>query len=84
LADIFWTAYQEQHITKRHGLSETDFEEAWDDRVDTFEGNHPNGTYFESVGFTNNGKLIEMVWRWQDEAVWPITAYFVEEDMLWE
>jgi hypothetical protein len=59
------------------------FQEAWDDpdREDLAEEDDPDwGPYFRSVGATSDGRLIEMVWRWQHQeegtAVWPITAYF--------
>ena len=76
---IYWTGYQERHITKRHGVEPNDFDEAWNRREDLYEFVHrKRGPYFESLGFTNKGRLLEMIWRWQNGDVWPITAYFVE------
>ena len=88
MAVILWGAYQEEHITMRHGVSAEDFDEAWHDpqREEIDPGMHPqHGPYFRSLGYTDDGSLLEMVWRWQDQRleldeVWPITAYFVEED----
>jgi len=80
VSSILWTGYQEKHITQRHGITATEFEEAWLNREDSFEGHHPrHGPYFESMGFTQSGRLLEMVWRWQDRDVWPITAYGVDD-----
>ena len=79
MVDIFWTSYQENHITKRHSVTLTDFEEAWLDREDGPELAHENGPYYESYGFTNSYRCLIMIWRWQDDGVWPITAYFEEE-----
>lgn len=83
MADILWQAWQARHIEARHGVSAREFEEAWDDpeRDDLSEEPHPEwGPYFRSLGATADGRLIEMLWRWQDHenglAVWPITAYF--------
>lgn len=80
MGDIIWTSYQQDHITKRHDVTATDFEEAWHDRNDIFENEHyEHGAYFESVGCTENGRILILIWRWQDDDVWPITAYSEEE-----
>lgn len=83
MADILWRTWQLRHIEKRHGVSATDFEEAWDDpaREELAEEDDPEwGPSFRSLGMTSDGRLVEMCWRWQDleegVAVWPITAYF--------
>ena len=79
MADIIWTSYQQNHITKRHNITAEEFEEAWEDRDTYFEGeDYIYGIYYESVGCTNDRTLI-LVWRWQDDDVWPITAYSEEE-----
>jgi uncharacterized DUF497 family protein len=80
VAEIIWIKWHESHITKRHGVSSQDFDDAWHDpeRVDLEEEYHEqNGPYTISVGCTRRKGLI-MVWRWQgnSDAVWPITAYF--------
>jgi hypothetical protein len=83
---IIWEAYQHDHITRRHQVSSADFEEAWldPDRQDIQQKFHETfGPYFESLGYTADGRLLEMIWRWQSqdqetELVWPITAYFVD------
>jgi len=85
MAEICWTSYQRSHIEVGHGITESEFAEAWHDpgREDLAEGMHgENGPYTKSLGSTELGRLIEMVWRWQYgqefEVVWPITAYEVE------
>jgi len=78
LTEILWTSYQEAHIFVRHGVSDQDFMEAWGAREDFGGGDDPDyGPYTESVGCTLDDRVIEMIWRWQDDDVWPITAYFV-------
>ena len=71
-----------RHIENRHGVTAGEFQEAWDDpdREDLAEEEDPEwGPYFRSMGVASDGRLIEMVWRWQGQeegrAVWPITAY---------
>jgi hypothetical protein len=84
MADILWLTWQVQHIERRHGVTARQFEEAWDDphREELAEESDVEwGSYFLSVGSTFDGRLLEMVWRWQHhdagDEVWPITAYFV-------
>ena len=84
MADILWLKWQVQHIERRHGVTARQFQDAWDDpdREELAEEEDPEwGLYFRSMGAASDGRLIEMVWRWQrqDEgrAVWPVTAYFV-------
>jgi hypothetical protein len=83
MTDILWLRWQTAHIERRHGVSAREFEEAWDDpnREGLSEDDDPErGPYFRSIGATSEGRVIEMVWRWQrgadGDAVWPITAYF--------
>ncbi|MGH7813223.1 MAG: hypothetical protein ACREQI_04380 [Candidatus Binataceae bacterium] len=57
-----------------------DFDTAWHDpnRRDLSQRRHgKHGPYFVSVGWAGLGKPLTMVWRWQGNAVWPITAFFV-------
>ena len=78
MADILWGPWQAEHIWRRHGVSETDFDTAWHDanRRDLGEKRHrAHGPYTVSVGWARLGKPLEMVWRWQAGAVWPITAF---------
>lgn len=77
---ILWTSYQQEHIEERHSVGLAEFQQAWLDRDDLEEYPHPNGSYWQSFGFTDDGRLLELVWRWNGDAVWPITAYFPEED----
>ena len=79
VADIVWGPWQAEHISRRHGVSETDFDTAWHDpnRRDLVERRHrTHGPYHVSVGWARLGRSLKMVWRWQGSAVWPITAYF--------
>lgn len=83
MSEIHWKRWQREHIEKRHGVTATDFEEAWDDpgREDLAEEEHAEwGSFIRSIGATSDGRLVEMLWRWQgqveSEAVWPITAFF--------
>jgi hypothetical protein len=88
MATILWTSYQEDHITRRHGVAVEHFDQAWhnpgrDDFAEAVDDEY--GPYFESLGYTDDGQLLEMVWRWQAQRpelgeLWPITAYFVDED----
>ena len=78
--EIIWIKWQETHITKKHGVSSQDFDDAWHDpeRVNLEEEYHDQtGPYTISVGCAR-GKGLIMVWRWHRnaDAVWPITAYF--------
>ena len=80
MARVLWTDYQEKHITERHGVTAEEFEEAWNDRDQLKASKHPTwGAYFEGYGYTNAGRCLYLVWRWQVQkggtAVWPITAY---------
>jgi hypothetical protein len=67
-------------ITERHGVTAQEFDEAWHDRDAPRAGRHPKwGAYYEGYGYTNAGKSLYLVWRWQVDkggaAVWPITAF---------
>jgi hypothetical protein len=85
-SEIIWGDYQEDHITRRHRITREMFRAAWHDRVDADELEDPDhGPYAESYGFTEDERLMEMVWRWWKGRVWPITAYFPdEEDEPWK
>jgi hypothetical protein len=84
VAEILWTSFQETHITARHGVTAKQFDEAWHDRIDVAAARHRrHGPYYLSVGLTDGGRVVEMVWRWQHglkelDLVWPVTACFVE------
>jgi hypothetical protein len=78
VAEIAWGSWQRKHITERHGVSARDFDVAWHDpdRKDLATGRHViRGVYFVSIGLTA-GRPLKMIWRWQGDMVWPITAYF--------
>jgi len=80
VTEILWGPYQEHHITVRHGVTAEQFEEAWVDRVDLVV--RPDDSY-ESVGATNGGQELYLVWRWDifdPERVFPITAYFLAHE----
>ena len=81
MAEIAWGAWQEQHITRRHGVSSVAFDTAWHDpeRKDLADERHDeHGPYYVSVGCAALGKPLKMVWRWHTDGstVWPITAFF--------
>lgn len=84
---ILWTDYQIDHITTRHQVTAEEFEQAWLDRDEPMEVEriHPrHGPYCEGFGYTDSGRCLYMVWRWQhqdeeSEEVWPITAYEWED-----
>ena len=79
MVDILWGSWQVEHIWRRHRVSQTDFDTAWHDpnRRDLAQKRHrKHGPYYVSVGWARLGKPLEMVWRWQESVVWPITAYF--------
>ena len=80
MIEILWGPDQEHHIVSRHGVSAEQFEAAWVDRVDLLV--RPDESY-ESVGATNEGAEVYVVWRWDifnAEQVFPITAYFLADD----
>ncbi len=65
-------SWQAEHISRRHGVSATDFDTAWHDpnRHDLSKRRHlEHGPYFLSVGWARLGKPLKMVWRWQGSAV---------------
>ena len=77
MTEILWGPYQEHHITERHEVTAEDFEAAWIDRVDLLVRDDDS---YESVGATNAGREVYLVWRWDisdPEVVFPITAYFL-------
>jgi hypothetical protein len=88
MALILWERWQREHIGSRHGVTKEDFDTAWHDpdREDFEQRTDERyGPYFASLGYTADGRLLEMIWRWQQQRpgqgeVWPITAYFIEED----
>lgn len=81
VTEILWGPYQEHHISSRHGVTAEQFESAWVDRVDLRV--RPDDSY-ESVGATDDGHEVYLVWRWDifdPDRVFPITAYFlIHED----
>ncbi len=83
MAVVIWIDWQDEHITRRHEVSAEEFEQAWEDRIDEEWKDHTeHGPYCVSVGFTDGGKPLRMVWRYQDQQwqeVWPITAFFLKE-----
>lgn len=83
MTDILWRAFQVEHIEERHGVSAEEFEEAWDDPSREDLAQEPDlewGTSYRSLGSTSDGRVVVMIWRWQDldggSAVFPITAFF--------
>jgi hypothetical protein len=78
---VLWTSYQREHIELRHHVTKSGFLAAWRYRTDLGEYHHRNGVYLVSVGFAEDRRMLELVWRWQGGDVWPITAYVPEEDL---
>ena len=79
MTEILWGPYQEHHIADRHGVTAEQFETAWVDRVDVVV--RSDGSY-ESLGATDDGREVYLVWRWDvfdPSRVFPITAYFLPE-----
>jgi hypothetical protein len=77
VTEILWGPYQEHHIADRHGVAAAQFEEAWRDRVDLAVRADQS---YESVGATDDGREVYLVWRWDvrdPQRVFPITAYFL-------
>jgi hypothetical protein len=80
VTEILWGPYQEHHIAVRHGVTAEQFEAAWVERVDLVVRH--DGSY-ESVGATDDGREVYLVWRWDifdPERVFPITAYFLPDE----
>lgn len=89
MAEVIWGRWQVRHIARRHGVTGGDFDQAWHDphREDfQVEVDVVHGECMLSHGFTNDDRLLEMLWRFQEgdpSVVFPITAYFpkdAEED----
>ncbi len=86
MAGILWTSYQMRHITAGHDVTAQEFEQAWLDRDEPLVGEHPVfGPYYEGYGYTEEGRCLYLVWRWQHQeeeadAVWPVTAFEPEEE----
>lgn len=79
MEDFLWIDFNLQKIDN-HGLSANDVEEAWRNRQDLIRRIHPvNGPYTESLGMCPSGRVIKIVWRYNDGAngreVFVITAY---------
>jgi len=87
VAWIVWENWQRTHVSRRHGVTKRLFDQAWHDpgREELAKGKHKkHGPYYRSIGSTEDGRIVEMVWRYQDQdeasqIVWPITAYFHDE-----
>jgi hypothetical protein len=80
VAEILWGPYQEHHITVRHGVTAEELEAAWTERIDLQVRRDDS---YESVGATNDGRELYLVWRWDvfdPERVFPITAYFLPHE----
>lgn len=79
--DFIWLAHQENHITAAHDVTFEEFVEAWSCKVDMADGDHiDHGPYTLSFGITENGRELDLLWRYnyEDEklkVVWPCTAY---------
>jgi hypothetical protein len=57
-----------------------EFESAWVERVDLVVRDDDS---YESVGATDDGREVYLVWRWDlfdPERVFPITAYFLPDE----
>ena len=61
MTEILWGPYQEHHIAARHGVTAEEFEQAWIDRVDLLVRQDDS---YESVGATDGGRELYLVWRW--------------------
>jgi hypothetical protein len=80
VSDILWGPWQRRHIAARHRVSAEEFEQAWTSRVDVATRFHAaHGTYYQSYGLTDDDRELELIWRWNDDTVWPITAFDHEE-----
>ena len=80
MTEILWGPYQEHHITDRHGVTAEQFEAAWVDRVDLVVR---KDDAYESLGATDDGGEVYLVWRWDiydPSRVFPITAYFLPQE----
>ena len=79
MTEFLWIEFNLQKIDN-HNLSPEEVEFAWHQRTDLHERNHPQqGLYMESVGACPSGRMITMIWRYNQvvdrEVVFVITAY---------
>jgi hypothetical protein len=63
-----------------HNLSADEVEFAWHNRQDLMRRVHPvNGEYWESLGECPNGRIIRIIWRYNEpgdtQKVFVITPY---------
>ena len=78
--EFFWNEWNLQKIDA-HYLAPEEVEFAWRGRRDLRKGTHPiHGEYTESVGRCPSGRIITIVWRYNETdygiaVVFVITAY---------
>ena len=78
MVEFIWIDWNIQKIDN-HALSTDEVEHAWSNGDDVKTKEHPNGVCWERVGKCPSGRVIRMVWRWNEEdgeqKVFVITAY---------
>jgi hypothetical protein len=79
MPEFLWIDWNQQKIDN-HNLSVGEVEFAWHRRVDVKKRTHATqGQYFESLGECPSGRIIRIVWRYNQEGdrkpVFVITAY---------
>jgi len=79
MAEFLWIDWNLQKIDDRH-LSADEVEFAWEKRVDVKRRTHAiHGQYFESLGECPSGRIIRIIWRYNQggdrNLVFVITAY---------
>jgi hypothetical protein len=79
MAEFLWIEWNLQKIDN-HNLSADEVEFAWQRRVDVKKRTHPvHGQYCESLGECPSGRMIRIIWRYNQEGdrnlVFVITAF---------
>ena len=79
MEDFLWIDFNLQKIDN-HGLSADEVENAWQKRRDIARRIHAvNGPYTESQGTCPSGRVIKIIWRYNDglngREIFIITAY---------
>jgi hypothetical protein len=79
VVEFIWIDWNIQKIDN-HALSTDEVEHAWLNGRDVRKGTHPvNGISWERIGECPSGRIIRIVWRWNEEdgekKVFVITAY---------
>jgi hypothetical protein len=79
VVEFIWIDWNLQKI-ENHNLSAEEVEFAWSNGRDVKKQTHPvNGVCWERIGECPSGRIIRIVWRWNEvddgKKIFVITAY---------